>query len=75
MAKLMVCIDFPDISYYDLRKSIDSVNRKAETYRQDGFFTAVDEDKVVVDITDLKRSLLYSDEYERFVFELIGCKP
>ena len=72
MAKLMVMIDFPDISYYDLRQRIKPENRKAEYQRKDGFFNRADGDKVLIADLDLERSQ-YDDAC--YVFELIGCRP
>jgi len=72
MAKLMVCIDFPDISYYDMRQRLKAENRVKEKIRKDGFFNRADGDKVLVADLDLERS---QHDDACYVFELIGCKP
>ena len=71
MAKLMVCIDFPDMSYEEMKKRIKPENRQAEF--TDGFFSEVDGSKVVIDFGDLEQSEWAPDTC--YVFELIGCKP
>jgi len=70
MAKLMVCIDFPETSYEKMRKMIDS--RKKDTEAEAGFFSEEDGDKVVISDLDLERSKSFDGSY---VFELLGVRP
>jgi len=71
MAKLMVIIDVPHMSYGELRDVIKPENREIER-ENNGWFSHEDGDKILVDGVLLEPS---KEDDSLFAFELIGIMP